>query len=106
MRGLGTVQLPPSHIFQMTKLDFETIVQQETAYLKKIHPTPEDIPSCMQLFDLFLSCNGAFSCSFAHTFVVLKTYSYRRKLPSKVFVQVWAYGGMRQEIRGSEILHE
>lgn len=43
-----------------SKLDFDAAVEQETAYLKKIHPTPEDLPSCMQLFDTFLSCNGAF----------------------------------------------
>ena len=42
----------------LSKLDFETAVQQEMAYLKKIHPMSEDIPSCMKLFDMFLSCNG------------------------------------------------
>ena len=45
----------------MSKLHFETAVQQEEEYLKKIYPTAEDVPSCMQLFDTFLSCNG--TCS-------------------------------------------
>lgn len=43
----------------MSNLDFETVVQQEVAHLKKIHPTPESIPSCMELLDTFLSCHGA-----------------------------------------------
>lgn len=41
----------------MSSLDFETAVKQEEAYLRKVHPTPDDIPSCTKLFDLFLQCN-------------------------------------------------
>ncbi|KAI0093132.1 hypothetical protein BDY19DRAFT_922245 [Irpex rosettiformis] len=41
----------------MAKLDYETAVQQEIAHLKKVHPKPEDIPSCMTLLDNFLSCH-------------------------------------------------
>lgn len=41
----------------MAKLDYETAVQQEIAHLKKVHPKPEDIPSCMALLDTFLSCH-------------------------------------------------
>ncbi|KAI0336126.1 hypothetical protein GY45DRAFT_1342223 [Cubamyces sp. BRFM 1775] len=33
------------------------IVRQEEDYLRKVHPTPEDIPGCMKLFDDFLLCN-------------------------------------------------
>lgn len=39
-------------------LDFETAVKQEEAYLRKVHPTPEDIPGCVKLLDSFLLCNG------------------------------------------------
>ncbi|OSD05926.1 hypothetical protein PYCCODRAFT_1464625 [Trametes coccinea BRFM310] len=34
------------------------LVRQEEEYLRKVHPTPEDIPGCMKLFDDFLLCNG------------------------------------------------
>ncbi|KAI0256147.1 hypothetical protein BJV78DRAFT_1368050 [Lactifluus subvellereus] len=36
---------------------FKTVVEQEEARLYQLHPTPEDIPSCMTVFDDFLSCN-------------------------------------------------
>lgn len=42
----------------MSNLDFETVVQQEMAHLKKMHPKVEDIPSCMTLLDTFLSCHS------------------------------------------------
>ncbi|EPS94867.1 hypothetical protein FOMPIDRAFT_1169286 [Fomitopsis schrenkii] len=41
----------------MSNVDFETAVQQEEACLRKVYPTPDDIPGCMKLFDDFLSCN-------------------------------------------------
>ena len=39
-------------------ITFETAVSQEEARLRQLHPTTEDIPSCMSLFDDFLSCNS------------------------------------------------
>ncbi|ETW80347.1 hypothetical protein HETIRDRAFT_115725 [Heterobasidion irregulare TC 32-1] len=36
---------------------FRAVVQQEEARLQKEFPTPEDIPTCMTLFDEFLRCN-------------------------------------------------
>ncbi|KZT24244.1 hypothetical protein NEOLEDRAFT_1135404 [Neolentinus lepideus HHB14362 ss-1] len=42
----------------MPGVDSQTAVAQEEAYLQKVHPTPEDIPKCMTLFDEFLSCSG------------------------------------------------
>ncbi|KAI9461258.1 hypothetical protein BJY52DRAFT_1260326 [Lactarius psammicola] len=36
---------------------FETAVSQEKARLRQLHPTVEDIPGCMSVFDDFLSCN-------------------------------------------------
>ena len=41
------------------------VIKQEEAYLRKVHPTPEDVPGCMKLFDDFLLCNGR--CSSLHT---------------------------------------
>jgi hypothetical protein len=37
---------------------FETAVSQEEARLRQLHPTTDDIPSCMTVFDDFLSCNS------------------------------------------------
>jgi hypothetical protein len=37
---------------------FETAVSQEETRLRQLHPTTEDIPSCMNVFDDFLSCNS------------------------------------------------
>ncbi|CDO70243.1 hypothetical protein BN946_scf184942.g43 [Trametes cinnabarina] len=36
------------------------LVRQEEEYLRKVYPTPEDIPGCMKLFDDFLLCNGKY----------------------------------------------
>ncbi|RPD63245.1 hypothetical protein L227DRAFT_651483 [Lentinus tigrinus ALCF2SS1-6] len=33
------------------------IIKQEEEYLRKVHPTPADVPGCMKLFDDFLLCN-------------------------------------------------
>ncbi|KIM75095.1 hypothetical protein PILCRDRAFT_827668 [Piloderma croceum F 1598] len=41
----------------MPSVDFETATKQEEARLQKLHPTSEDIPGCLTLFDTFLSCN-------------------------------------------------
>ncbi|KAH7107326.1 hypothetical protein BKA62DRAFT_764739 [Auriculariales sp. MPI-PUGE-AT-0066] len=36
---------------------FEATVQQEIAHLQKVHPKPEDIPSCYDAFTMYTSCN-------------------------------------------------
>ncbi|KAM6497911.1 Protein of unknown function (DUF3128) domain containing protein [Amanita muscaria] len=41
----------------MSKFDFGRAVKQEEEYLRRLYPTPDDIPGCMSLFDTFLSCN-------------------------------------------------
>ncbi|KAF8265791.1 hypothetical protein EI94DRAFT_1734545 [Lactarius quietus] len=38
-------------------ITFETAVSQEETRLRQLHPATEDIPSCMSVFDDFLSCN-------------------------------------------------
>ncbi|KAF9012406.1 hypothetical protein BDQ17DRAFT_1297462 [Cyathus striatus] len=40
----------------MPKLDFKTAVAQEEDYLRRVHPTPNDVPGCLNLFDIYLSC--------------------------------------------------
>ena len=51
---------------------FETAVSQEEARLRQLHPTTEDIPSCMTVFDDFLSCNSMLHYSFH----LSRAYSY------------------------------
>ncbi|KAH7929874.1 hypothetical protein BV22DRAFT_1001928 [Leucogyrophana mollusca] len=41
----------------MSDGSFQAAVKQEEAYLQKVHPTADDIPGCMSLFDDFLLCN-------------------------------------------------
>ena len=36
----------------------EAIVKQEEARLHNLHPTTNDVPGCMKLFDDFLLCHG------------------------------------------------
>ena len=42
----------------MSNVDFEKIVWEETARLRLLHPTPDDIPGCFSTFDEYLACNG------------------------------------------------
>lgn len=42
----------------MSNVEFEKVVKQEEAYLRLVHPTPEETPTCVNLFDTLLSCNG------------------------------------------------
>ena len=57
---------PLSSGLAMSSLDFDTVVKQEEAYLRKVHPTPEDIPSCTTLFDNYLQSNRAGPTRFTH----------------------------------------
>ena len=45
----------------MSNVDFKTAVKQEEEYLKRLYPTPEDIPGCLNLFETWTGCNGVFS---------------------------------------------
>jgi hypothetical protein len=49
---------------------FKTAVSQEEARLGQLHPTPEDIPTCMSVFDDFLSCNSMYSLF--HSYIYFK----------------------------------
>lgn len=42
----------------MSKLDFKKVFEQEEARLRVLHPTPEDIPGCISVFDDYLGCSG------------------------------------------------
>jgi hypothetical protein len=53
-----TITLMASSSPSSSNLDFETVVKQEEAYLRLVHPTPEETPSCTSLFDTYLACNG------------------------------------------------
>jgi hypothetical protein len=34
------------------------VLEEEKARLRKLHPTPEDIPTCLTVLEDFLSCNS------------------------------------------------
>lgn len=54
-----TAPLPDLHPpTLMPKLDFQSAVKQEEDRLRRLHPTPGDIPGCLSLFDGYLSCTG------------------------------------------------
>ncbi len=40
----------------MTRFEFATAVKQEAAYLRLVHPTPDDIPSCLLLIEVSMGC--------------------------------------------------
>lgn len=42
----------------MSTLDFKTTVKQEEDYLKRLYPTPDDMPGCLNLFETWTGCNG------------------------------------------------
>ncbi|KAG1862568.1 hypothetical protein DFJ58DRAFT_775804 [Suillus subalutaceus] len=44
----------------MASVDLETAIKQEEEYLRKVHPTVDDVPGCMTLFDEFLQCHSIY----------------------------------------------
>ena len=46
----------------MLDLDFKVAVEQEEARLRLLHPTPSDIPGCLNTFDDFLACSRKRLC--------------------------------------------
>ncbi len=44
----------------MSNGDFEKVVWEEITRLRLLHPTPDDIPGCVSIFDEYLSCNGEY----------------------------------------------
>ncbi|KAK0234906.1 hypothetical protein EDD85DRAFT_909494 [Armillaria nabsnona] len=41
---------------RMTRFEFAIAVKQEAAYLRLVHPTPDDIPSCLLLIEVSMGC--------------------------------------------------
>ncbi|KAJ7593709.1 hypothetical protein C8J56DRAFT_819894 [Mycena floridula] len=41
----------------MSDVDITKLVEQEAAYLRKVHPTPDDIPSCISLLENYWQCH-------------------------------------------------
>ncbi|KAJ6593990.1 hypothetical protein B0H19DRAFT_1093208 [Mycena capillaripes] len=39
------------------RTDFKTAVKQEEWYLRRVYPTPKDIPSCTNHLDTYVACN-------------------------------------------------
>jgi hypothetical protein len=45
-----------------TMQDFKVAVEQEEARLCLLHPTPSDIPGCLNMFDDYLACGRKRLC--------------------------------------------
>lgn len=43
---------------------FKKVVAQEAAYLRLVHPTVEDLPSCISLLDNYWECARTFQLLF------------------------------------------
>lgn len=39
-------------------METERVLEEEKARLQKLHPTSEDIPTCLSVLESFLSCNN------------------------------------------------
>jgi hypothetical protein len=79
----------------MSKTEFETIVRQEMAHLKKVHPKVEDIPSCMTLLDTFLSCHREQSHS-DHDSVTALTRNTLGPVVNNQLKSLYRYGHMSE----------
>jgi len=42
----------------VNSVDAGRVLEEEKARLRKLHLTPDDIPSCMGVLETFLNCNG------------------------------------------------
>lgn len=51
---------PDTNIRRMSspKRDLGRLTLEEEARLDSLHPTPEDVPGCLDLFDTFMQCYG------------------------------------------------
>lgn len=76
----------------MSNLDFNNAVKQEERYLRKIHPTTEDIPGCMRLFDDFLLCNGAHNAHLRSQTILRLKYLLSDQFTGQVSVSIWSDG--------------
>lgn len=74
-----STQSTPSSSSTTPPEDFKVIVRQEEDRLRKMHPTPEDIPGCMTVFDDFLKCNRT-SSLFTSPSSILQTTSCKFSL--------------------------
>ena len=88
----------------MTSVDLETAIKQEEDYLRKVHPTTDDVPGCMTLFDEFLKCHSMLSEKTLNNTSSHQTFSSGDS--NKIVIQTWSNVRMWSQERGFQILHE
>jgi hypothetical protein len=88
----------------MAKLDLQTVFKQEQDRLRKLHPTPADVPSCLGLFDDYLSCSGTSLSSPWSPFLTSSLGSH--PFPDQINIQIWSTPRMLPKIRRVQILYE
>lgn len=86
----------------MANTAFQNAVKREEEYLRRVHPTPEDIPGCMNLFDVYLSCNGQQTLVYIHN--LLKCMFFSHTNASEVPISVRTDVFLRRQARGLQIL--
>ncbi len=90
---------------------FKAVVSQEEARLSQLHPTTEDTPTCMSVFDDFLSCNSMSSSPSPSLFLGFLTHTIKNcRLSSRYSAQVniplWRDGTLLCKMERVQVLHE
>lgn len=75
--------------------EFKKAVAQETERLRLVHPTHNDIPSCLNLFELVTSCHGALSSAFPPVYLFVFPVSH--PLASEIVVSLWGDASLLSE---------
>jgi hypothetical protein len=91
---------------------FKAVVSQEKARLSQLHPTPEDTPTCMTVFDDFLSCNSMSSSPSPSLFLgflthkINKNYHFSSRYSAQVDIPLWRDGTLLSKMERVQVLHE
>jgi hypothetical protein len=74
----------------MSKIDFKKAVEQEEARLRLLHPTPEDIPGCVTVFDDYLACSGKREQTQCCPFAEVDNRCYSHSQPNEISISIWS----------------
>lgn len=82
--------------------EYKKAFAEEVTRLQAAHPTPEDVPTCMHMLDLVLSCNGPSACPLCTPRL---SVDCSRTLSSQVVVPLWTRpNDVRAEDRRLQVL--
>ncbi len=72
------------------KPTLDVVIKQEKIRLRELHPTPEDVPGCMKLFDDFLLCHGETPDTVLYCNLLMYNLSHSQSV--QVTLQIWPDG--------------